>query len=53
MTVTLDKRNTYLADLWQPISVFTTLCSKKISNVNGIGDKDVNSYEDAEVVLRD
>ena len=48
-----QKRNTYLADLWQPLSIFTTLCSKKISNVNEIGEKYLNSYEDIGVALRD
>ena len=52
-TVILDKRNIYLADLWQPMSVFTTFCSKKISNGHEIGDKYLNSCEDVEVVLRD
>jgi len=52
-TIILDKRNIYLADLWQPMSVFTTFCSKKISNGHEIGDKYLNSCEDVEVVLRD
>ena len=48
-----QKRNTYLADLWQPISIFTTLCSKKITIVNEIGEKYLNSYEDVGVALQD
>jgi len=53
MTATLDKTNTYLADFGNSYASSLPSARKKISHMNDIGDKYLNTYEDVEVVLRD